>query len=102
MQWLPCKGTVLKRAASSAGPSGSTADQDDRLLDDALCRHGPLLFCSRCGYYAEQRGVGLERPCTGHPAKNYGPRLVALLAGVHPRSGRPLPTPRVKCKLMEA
>ncbi len=27
MQWLPCKGAVLKRAASSAGPAGSTADQ---------------------------------------------------------------------------
>ena len=102
MQWLPCKGTVLKRAARRTGPAGCTVDLDGRLLGHILYRHGPLFFCGRCGYYAEQRSIGLQRPCTGQPAACYGPWLAALMRGVHPRSGKLLQQPRVRVTAAEA
>ena len=66
-----------------------------------VCRYGPLHFCCRCGYYAEHRSVGLERPCTGSPAKNYGPRLALLVDGRHPRTGRPFKIPRSRVTAAE-
>jgi hypothetical protein len=90
LSWHPCPGTVLKAAVAEAEPAGGP------LQGHALYRMGPLHFCRRCGYYAEHRSIGLERPCTGRPAKNYGPRLALLLEGRHPLTGQPVREPRVQ------
>ena len=102
MMWLPCKGTVLKRAALRARPAEDTEAHGDPFLGYALYRHGTLHFCGRCGYNSDKRTIGLERRCSGKPAKNYGPRLVAMLAGRQPRAGTPFPMQRERVTAAQA
>ena len=78
MQWKACPGTRLKKAArpkaerpfaEQAGGERSVTEVEP-FLGHAMFRYGTLHYCSKCGYYAEHRSVGLERPCTGKPAAN--------------------------------
>ena len=110
MQWKACPGTRLKKAArpkaerpfaEQAGGERSVTEVEP-FLGHAMFRYGTLHYCSKCGYYAEHRSVGLERPCTGKPAANYGLRLNLLAAGLHPKTKKELGQPRVKVSPEEA
>ena len=96
LQWRVCPGTVLKKAVAAPRPTADLPESHATFLGHHIFRYGTLHFCRRCGYYAEHRSVGLERPCTGQPAKNYGPRLSLLAAGRHPKSGKELGGPPVR------
>ena len=110
LRWQRCPGTVLRAAARPAKQKtlGGQAFAEkgvtevEPFLGHAIWRYGPLHFCAKCGYYAEHRFIGLERPCTGRPAKNYGPRLALLAAGLHPKTKREFGQPPVRVTPAEA
>ena len=59
-----------------------------------IVRSGTLLWCRRCGAYAEERLKSLKVACGGPPGK--GPRagqLSRLLRGLHPLKKEQLPRP---------
>ena len=52
---------------------------------------GEVVWCTRCGAYAELRGRGLARACPGRPRNKWAAeRLRDLRTGIHPVSGRKL------------
>ncbi len=61
---------------------------------------GSVIWCARCGAYADDHAVGLAAPCKGPPPSSGGRRtsLSRLRRGIHPKSnlpleGRPWPEP---------
>jgi hypothetical protein len=48
---------------------------------------GEVVWCTRCGAYADNVAKGLSKPCQGHPNTHTVRCLKALKRGRHPRSG---------------
>jgi len=87
-----CKGPLEQRA------SGSTGEGRPGRLEfgpgHRLWKSGPVVWCQRCGAYAEVRCRELRHPCKG-PAEG-GPRagqLARLKSGRHPLTGVELAAP---------
>ena len=55
----------------------------------ALAIGASIVYCKKCGAYAEAKAVGLKNPCEGAPASvGAATRLARVRRGRHPRSGR--------------
>eukprot|EP00973_Karenia_brevis_P033597 4631812-Karenia_brevis.AAC.1 len=52
---------------------------------------GPVIFCSRCGFYSQTKLAKLQHECRGSPSTNGAKRrLEKLLKGRHPVSNESL------------
>ena len=56
-------------------------------MSHALCKHGDLVWCRRCGCWSQSRVLRLAGPCRPERLLQYGTyrrRLASLKAGRHP------------------
>ncbi len=110
-----CRKSSSRRAAFAAQRCGGSAVERWAAREHALAdagradgpRHsrwvtGSIVWCARCGSYAEERAVGMSAPCKGPPSTASGRRtcLSRLRQGLHPKTkeplrGRPWPEPSV-------
>ena len=51
-------------------------------------RLADLIFCIRCGYYAQIAAMRLTTSCPMAPLPSKAWRLSGLMAGIHPRTGK--------------
>jgi hypothetical protein len=58
---------------------------------------GDVLWCSRCGVYADKKAKGLLDSCSGKPPKGGGGRMEGQLRklrnNIHPKTGEAIPWP---------
>ena len=84
MRCLPCKGSLEGRAAK-----GHLLMRSSDIIGSKL----GIIWCRRCGSYAESVPKGLSKPCVGE-AGRAGTRNIKLLTeGWHPRTWRKLQAP---------
>ena len=85
-----CLGSIASRVRQAAGVD-SDNQQGGRQFGSAhvLLQTGALVWCRRCGLYAEQRMKGLLLPCRGlEGAHHY--QLKMLMQGCHPKTSERL------------
>ncbi len=69
----------------------NTAINHRRPDEHSLVLSGPLIWCLRCGHYAERRvGTGLQQRCLGTPPPGSEIRLTRLRDSRHPTTGKRL------------
>ncbi len=88
-----CNGSAVVKWAERAdklADSGSWDGPGHRRV-----ANGTLIWCMRCGSYADKWAVGLAAPCRGSPTSGTGmaSQLKRLWRGIHPRTARRLDGP---------
>ena len=90
-----CDSSKERAWISGINPNLPTTAPVQELGKHKLCKSGPVLWCRRCGSFAENKAIGLYKDCQP-PARsiNTGGRwaqLQRLRAGRHPVNGMCLP-----------
>ena len=86
-----CAGPALARwaekARALAGQHPADGGGHSRVLS------GDVLWCTRCGSYANSVAKGLSKPCSGKGGGGKLGQLKVLQSGRHPKTFAPLPRP---------
>ncbi len=83
-----CGGSAAAQWAERAAALAAAAGHEGR--GHRRYAYGTLVWCDRCGAYADRFAVGLARPCPGRPLyASRAAQLRRLQRGRHPLTGSP-------------